>query len=265
MRRHLTPLLFVALLAGAACGGADPNLPAAGSVEADKYLFDRGTAALQDRDWIEAREYFRQLVDTYPQSQYRQEAKLGIGDSYLGQNNYEANVLAVNEFQEFLSFFPGHPRTDYAQYKVALAWANQMLGPRRDPTPAQATLTETEIFLQNYPNSDLRPHVLELRRRALDDISGHDYNVGLYYFRIEWYPGAIERFKAILEQDPEYPQRDAVYFYLGEIYHASDQTAEALPYFDRLVTEFEESDYLERARRRIAEINAATQQTSDGT
>jgi outer membrane protein assembly factor BamD len=206
---------------------------------------------------VEAREYFRQLVDTYPQSQYRQEAKLGIGDSYLGQNSYESNVLAVNEFREFLSFFPGHPRTDYAQYKVALGWANQMLGPKRDPTPAQETLAATDVFLQTFPNSDLRPQVLEIRRRALDDISGLDFNVGLYYYRIRWYPGAIERFKSILEQDPEFPRRDAVYFYLGEIYHLTDQNAEALPYYDRLVTEFAESEFRERAQRRIAEISAA--------
>ena len=32
-----------------------------------------------------SREYFRQLVDSYPQSQYRADAKLGLGDTYLGE------------------------------------------------------------------------------------------------------------------------------------------------------------------------------------
>ena len=34
--------------------------------------------------------------------------------------------------------------------------------------------------------------------------------------------------------------------------------AEALPYFERLVKEFEQSEYLEKAHKRIAELKAAT-------
>jgi outer membrane assembly lipoprotein YfiO len=250
-------VVLCGLLALAACGGSNPNLPAAGSVDADKFLFDHGTASLQRRRWIEAREYFRTLIDTYPQSTYRQEAKLGIGDTYLGEDSVESNILAVNEFREFLSFFPGNPRTDYAQYRLAVGHEQQMLGPDRDLTPARDTLAAAETFLANYPTSDLRPQVQALRREALDELSAGDYKVGLYYYRMKWHPGAIERFKGILLQDPEYPARDGVYFYLAEMYHSNDQNVEARPYYDRIVREFEKSEFLERARRRLEEIGPA--------
>lgn len=250
-------IVLLGLMAATACGRRNPNLPAPGSVEADKYLFDHGTDSLTRKRWVEAREYFRKLVDTYPQSPFRQDAKLGIGDSYLGEHSVESNILAVNEFREFLSFFPGNARTDYAQYKVAVGYAQQMMGADRDPTPAQESLTACELFLRNYPNSDYKPEVLKVRRLALDEISGHDYKVGLYYYRIKWYPGAIDRFKTMLAKDPEFSQRDAVYFYLGEMYHSIKQDAEALPYFDRIVKEFEKSEFLERARKRIDELSQA--------
>src|ERR1700680_1941409 len=115
-----------------ACSSA-PKLPATGSMGADKFLFDRGTVAIGQKHWIEAREYFRRLVDTYPQSPYRQEAKLGIGDSYIGENSVESNILAINEFHEFLNFFPLNPKADYAQYQIGLAHFHQMLSPQRDP------------------------------------------------------------------------------------------------------------------------------------
>jgi outer membrane protein assembly factor BamD len=257
-RRLLAVLLGAVMLVG--CGHKNANLPAAGAEDADKYLFEHGNQALQKKHWVEAREYFRKLIDSYPQSSYRQEAKLAIGDGYLGENSIDSNILAVNEFKEFLAFFPGNPRTDYAQYKLALGYAQQMLGPDRDPTPARDTLAACDTFMQTFPNSDLKPEVLKVRRRALDDLSGHDYKIGLFYYRARWYPGAIERFKGLLEKDPEYPGRDSVYFYLGEMYHnmaksgRTQQDAEALPYFDKIVKEFEKSDYLERARKRIAEI-----------
>ena len=34
----------------------------------------------------------------------------------------------------------------------------------------------------------------------------------------------------------------------------AEKTAEALPYYERLVQEFERSDYLEDARKRISEL-----------
>lgn len=251
--------LFVAILLLAAVGGCrhKSNLPAAGSVDADKYLYDHGMDALKRKRWLEGREYFKKLVDTYPQSAYRQDAKLGIGDSFLGENSIESNILAVNEFREFLSFFPGNERTDYAQYKIAVAYSHQMLGPDRDPTPAKDALEACNTFLRNYPNSALKPDVEDVKRKAQDQLSGYDFKVGLYYYRIGWYPGALDRFKTLLEHDPEYYRRDEIYFYLGEM-HRRGNPKEALPYYDRLVKEFEKSRFLERAKKRIQELSQAT-------
>jgi len=245
---------LVAIVALAACHRNKATLPAPGTVDADKYLFDHGTDSLKRRRWLEGREYYKKLVDTYPQSPYRQDAKLGIGDSYLGENSLESNILAVNEFREFLSFFPGNPKTDYAQYKIAVGYANQMLGPERDPTPAQDAMTACEAFMRNYPTSTYRPEVEKVRRQARDQLSGKDFKVGLQYYRINWFPGAVARFKGLLEADPEYSQRDAVYFYLAEVYRKANNAKEALPYYDRVIKEFEKSEYLERAKKRMAEL-----------
>src|SRR5579872_5797247 len=83
-------LLLTALTAGAAgCGATtekDPTLPPPGTVNPDQFLFQRGTDAMVKKHYLEAREYFRKIVDSYPQSQLRQESKLGMGDSYLNEN-----------------------------------------------------------------------------------------------------------------------------------------------------------------------------------
>ena len=182
----------------------------------DKFLFDRGTAALNGRKWLSAREYFKQLVETYTQSPYRPDAKLGIGDTYLGEGTSEALVLAINEFREFLPFYPTNRRADYAQYKLAMAHFRQMRMPQRDQTETRDAIAEFETFVERYPNSTLMPEVKARLREARDRLDESDYLVGFFYFRQRWYPGAIDRFKAILKQDPDYTARDAVYFYLAE-------------------------------------------------
>ena len=86
-------------------------------------------------------------------------------------------------------------------------------------------------------------------REAQDRLSQYQYNVGYHYYRSRWCPGAVDRFKALLKNDPQFTRRDSVYFYLGECYAKANQPAEALPYFDRLIKEFE----TERAPGRGAE------------
>ena len=111
----LVSVVSLLALAGCGCQGSQPP---PGSGQPDKFLFDRGTESLKDKKWLKAREYFRQLVDNYPQSPLRPDAKLGLGDTYLGENTVESLILAVNEFREFLTFYPTHPRADYAQFKL---------------------------------------------------------------------------------------------------------------------------------------------------
>jgi tetratricopeptide (TPR) repeat protein len=83
--------------------------------------------------------------------------------------------------------------------------------------------------------------------------------VGFYYFRVKWYKGAIDRFREVLKNDALYTGRDAVYFYLAESLLLSDKQnmAEALPFYERLLDEFDQSEYLERARKRVAELKSS--------
>lgn len=236
-----------------ACGGGQQT-PPAGAAQPDRFLFERGNEAITKEQWMNARTYFQQIVDGYPQSPFRPDAKLGLGDSYLGENTAESLVQATNEFREFLQFYPTSPRADYAQYKMAMTHFVQMRSADRDQTETRGALAEFDVFFQKYPNSSLMPEVKEKWRAARDRLSEHSYRVGLTYYRIRWDPGAISRFREVLSDDPAYGGRDAVYFYLAESLARSDKTAEAIPYFERLLAEFEVSEYLDDARERLVKL-----------
>src|SRR5690606_3752792 len=94
-------LCLVALAALVPACASGPKRPPVGAEEPDKFLWEHGYQALNERRWLVAREFFRQLMDSYPQSPYRMSAKLGIADSFLGEGSAESQVLAINEFREF--------------------------------------------------------------------------------------------------------------------------------------------------------------------
>jgi outer membrane protein assembly factor BamD len=251
-------LVVLVSLGLSGCASSDLAITGPGAPsDADKVLIDRGTLTLKDHKWATARQYFTKLLDSYPQSPYRADAKLGVGDSYLGEDNSASFVFALNEYREFLAFYPTSPRADYAQYQLATVHYKQMLTPGRDQTETKAAVKEFQAFVDKYPNSSLMTDGQKRLREVRDRLDDDEYGVGLFYMRIKYYVGSIARFKSVLESDPGYSRKDALYFNLANSLEQSlnkADKAEALPYYQRLVDEFERSEYLEKAKQRISAL-----------
>jgi outer membrane assembly lipoprotein YfiO len=246
-------ILVSALASG--CAARKDIIPT-GMLEADRYLYEKASELLVKRKWIVARQYLMQLIDSYPQSAYRPDAKLGLGDSYIGEGTPEALVLGQNEFKEFLTFYPTNKRADYAQFRLAITQYKQLLSPDRDQTATKEAVTELTNFVQRYPNSAILAEVKALLRETRDRLSMSDYRVGLFYFRSRWYPGAVDRFKAVLDNDPQYTYRDAIYFYMAESMVKMNLQAAALPYYQKVLDEFDKSEYLLPATRAIEDVKS---------
>lgn len=274
IRARLFVWMLIVCMAPACASG--PKKPPVGTLEPDKFLWERGTEELNKKHWLTSREYFRQLMDSYPQSQYRADAKLGLADSYLGEHSAESTVLAINEFREFLSFYPTHRRAYYAQYKLGMCHFYQMHGSDRDQSETVEAIAELTTFVTRYsvvnpndPDAETRASVLAdgkaKLREARDRLSDSDYRVGYFYLKTQKFPpAAIVRLKAILDNDPEYSRRDAVYFYLAQAYIRVQRPKEALPLLDRLIEEFESSEYLEEAKK-LSETLKADPKAKNGS
>lgn len=258
MKYGWTLVMVVALVAANLACAKRPSALPPGTAEADKFLFERGDAAVKEEKWADAREYFRNIVDNYPQSPFRPDAKLALGDTYLSQGGTENLLLAANEFREFQTFYPTHPRADYAQLQLAKSYTRQMLAAERDQSATRDAIKEIEVFLQRYPNSALMPEARAIEREARDRLSQANYRVGYFYYRARWYPGAIDRFREVLANDPAFTRRDAVYYHLAEALYRTDKKPEALPYYERLLREFEQSEYLLESQKRVEELKGGT-------
>ena len=250
-------LIFVVALS-AACASKTKKATVAAGAEADKYLFEQGTASLKKKSWLKSREYFRTIVENYPQSRFRPEAKLGLGDTYLGENSVESLILGANEYREFLTFFPTHERAYYAQYQLARCHHQQIHAAQRDQTQTKEAILEYQVFIERFPDCPLIAEGRKGLQECRDRLSDADYQVGFFYYRARWYPGALSRFRAVLKENPEYTSRDALYYHLADTYVRMGAAPDALPLLDRLSKEFEKSEYLLRAQKLMASIKDGT-------
>ena len=254
-------LLLTGAVALSACGSRQADLPPLTEADADGILFERGSQALEEGSWSTAREYFVQIRDNYPQSPLRARSRLGIVESYEGEGTDIAYLSALSELREFLRLYPPtHELAPEAQFKVGMVYFNQMRRPERDQSETRSAVTELETFIELYAefaDPQLLAEARERLREARDRLSDSNYLVGRFYYRLRYYPGAIDRFREILDEDPGYTRRDAVYFHLADALATIDRGPEALPLFERLVSEFPATEFLADANLRIAELKVS--------
>ena len=247
---------FALLLLAGACAEKGTKIPA-GTSQPDQFLFERGNKSLEEKKWFTAREFFQTLIDTYPQSPHRADAKLGLGDAYLGDGSPASQVLAINEYREFLSFFPTSARADYAQFKLAMCHFSQMAKAGRDQTETLEALKEFDVLFEKYPNSPLLTEARAKHREAKDRHGRSDTWSGSPTTASSgiraWSRGCRRCSRAIRSS----PTATPVYYHLADALVELNRTAEAVPLFEKIPQEFEKSEYIEKAKKRLEEVKNA--------
>jgi len=78
--------------------------------------------------------------------------------------------------------------------------------------------------------------------------------VARYYMKRKNFRAAEERFRNILRDFPEYPDKESVYFLLGRSLLKVENTAEGRIYLDKLITDYPNSRYLHHAERELEQV-----------
>jgi outer membrane protein assembly factor BamD len=252
-------LIGICLLATASCGGGKQQVSDSqlGGRAADTILMELGQKELEDHDWTDARNYCQQLLDTYPRSQLAGDARICIADSYFHQKGAGNIVLAIAEYRDFLTFFPNHPRADYAQYQIALGYFKQIKGAERDQEPTRTAVEELNTLIDLYRNSLYAEEGRELLAECYERLAEHEYSVGRFYLKSrKWCRGAIPRLKGVLESYPTYTKSDEVYYYLGEAFMLCRSPSEAMSYYQQLVDDYPDSKYKSDAEKKLNELKS---------
>ena len=257
----------LALLAGAAlgCGTPEPEITPA-TADADQLLYERAGAAMETEDWSRARDYYVQIRDNYPQSALRADARLRVGETYFREGTLASYVAAQADLREFLRLYPSHRLSARAQYLLGMVFFEQMRSPQRDQSETHEAIREFERFIElavtdptfaSGVDDTLLEEVRDRLREARDRLSDSSFIVGRFYYRNRYYPGAIDRFREILDDDPGYTRRDQIYYHLAASLAASDRGREALPMFERLVAEYPDTEFLDDATEQIAALRTS--------
>src|SRR5262249_1311675 len=108
------------------------------SAEPDKILYERALASIKKGHYTEGRLDYQTLINTYPHSEYLAKAKLGVADSFYKEGGTSSLTQAIEEYKNFIVFFPFLDEASYAQMQVGMAHYKLMEKADRDNSHAEA-------------------------------------------------------------------------------------------------------------------------------
>jgi len=253
MRGTLRAFLLLGLMAFSACGHGAPDIATLTS-NSDQVIWEAGQKALSKHDWESARQHFKRIIDAFPQSQYAPSARLALGDAYMQEGGTSNDILAIGAYREFLTLYPSHPKSDYAQFQVAESYFRQKSGPDRDQTQTLHALEEYERLLDLYADSPYVENARDRIKESRQNLARSEYMAGYFYQKTRQYcRAAVARYEGIIKDYPDFDELDLVHLHIAECLRAQGRTAEALPHLARLLEDFPDSAQAENARSLLEE------------
>jgi len=220
----------------------------------DEALYKLGEEYLK-RDAEKARLYMRQVIDSFPKSFYAQRAKLAIADSYFHKGDEGSLILAAAEYREFISLYPYSPYSAYAQHQVGMTFYKKTFSPGRDQTKTWQALAEFKKVITNYPLSEEAKLAQEKIKECEEKLADHTFGIGKHYYQVYAFKASTSRLSEILTSFPNYSKMEKVYYYLGDSYFKWGKPDQAVPYFTKLITDYPQSKYVQKAQKRMETIN----------
>lgn len=238
--------LFILLCFLAACSGKHMTMDP--TKQSDKELYEIGAKALENKDYTKAREAFKLVFDSFPKSEYRILGKLGYADSYYKEGGDANWLLAIQEYQDFISLFPFSPKAEYAQAQIGMSYFQMHEKPDRDQTNTKKALEEFHKVIDNYPNGQYYKSSYAKLIETYGLLAHHEYMIARYYERSGKKGAAVDRIRGLLKSYPESTYRPEFFFVLAQCLEDLGQNAEACTYYTMLVERWPDSELAPKAR-----------------
>jgi len=228
----------------------------------DRELFVVATREVRKKNFDVGRLLFQTIITTYPDSAYLPMAKLAIADSFYLEGGTSSLIQAIAGYQDWLTYFPTHPLADRVVFKIAESEMRQIQLPDRDVTRAKRAEARLKALLQQYPNSILKGETEKRLKEVQDNVGLHNLYIANYYYDLSvnqkkgGLKGAQSRYNEIIAKYPNFSFMDEVLFKLAVTYQLEEETDQAAKYYQKIVSDYPNSDYVEKSKEQLQLIGA---------
>ena len=211
-------IFIIGLLTLSSCGTEEKKISKIKEVDQNKEMistYKEAYIALEKNDVFFSAKKFLEAELLYPQSIWAPKSALMASYSYYLQNYY---AEALSNLRRYLQTYPTDQNHAYAHYLIAMCYYETIEDEKRDSAPLIKARDKFNFIINNYPNTDF----------ALDS-----------------------KFKLDLIKDIMASKE----MYLGRHYIKKEKWIPAMKRFQYVITEYDQTVFVEEAIHRLVEIN----------
>ena len=206
--------------------------------------YKKGLEELNGGDVIYAARKFNEVEIIYPQSIWAPRASLMAAYSYYSQSYFDDSIIELNRF---LKKYPNHSNKDYAYYLLGLSYYDQMIDETKDTQIIYKAKNYFEKVVNDYPNTDFAldsEFKLELIKELL---AAKEMYIARYYLdREKWIP-ALNRFKLVVTNYDDTIFIEEALFRLVELNYKIGLEKEAKKYAYLLGYNYQSSEWYSKS------------------
>ncbi len=134
--------------------------------------------------------------------------------------------------------------------------------PDRDATKAKIAEQRLKALLQQSKDPVMRKEAEMRLEEVQDNLGLHNLYIANYYYKLSvdqkkgGLKGAQSRYREILDKYPNFSFLDEALFKLAVTYQIEEETDQAAKYFQQIVRDYPNSDYVEKSKEQLELIGA---------
>jgi len=202
----------------------------------------------QKEKWFQAQELYKAFLSRYPGHERSDYAQFMLAESFFNNREYP---MASVEYQIMMNNYSYSEYIDDALFKLGLSNYYEAPKYQRDQQKSNDALSKFNQFMQTFPTSPLIPEVEKQIEVIHMKLAEKSFETAYFYFRRKKWTAALIYFDKVIDEYPnnEYWARSA--YFKGMILEDRGDIDGAVRSYSLVLTYPEDVKYKSDARRRL--------------
>ncbi|NMB74258.1 MAG: outer membrane protein assembly factor BamD [Myxococcales bacterium] len=263
MKRLNIRLLAASLALSVGCASGPTARPKVSYKVSAQENFAKGMKAFQDKDYLEAIEFFTFVKTKFSYDSRAAESELMIANCEFARERY---LEAAEAYTGFIKMHPRHPRVPFATFRVGMCFYHRIpsdwwLFPpayELDTEETERAIRELQRFLNAYPNDENVRAAREALRECMLRMAQRTRFVMNFNGKRNRHRGALWRAEELLARYPGLGFDEEALFVKGRSLADLGEGARAREALESLLERFPSGSFAGPARRLLERLPAAS-------
>lgn len=159
-------------------------------------LYNEAMDMVDKSEYQRAAKAFEEVERQHPYSVWATKAQLMAAYVLYERNKYDDAMIQLDRF---IQLHPGNKDAAYAYYLKGLCYYEQITDVRRDQKMSELAMKSLQEVIDRFPSSSYAKDAKLKVDLARDHLAGKEMAIGRYYQETGQWLGALNRFKAVVE------------------------------------------------------------------